>query len=149
MGYDPEDYEREAFDSSDSLTASEWLPWALAAALLAIALLAIFGGEADAHQATNAAGDATGWTYERECCNSAATSPTGDCAPIDGRYVTEQADGYHVALPAGAHPKLKSRGYSAVVPYTAARRSKDFEYHICLASEGSHRYCFYAAPGAM
>jgi hypothetical protein len=88
----------------------------------------------------------SGMVYPGECCNSAATSPTGDCAPIDGKYVTERADGYHVDLPAGAHPQLITKGYSGVVPYASAKNSEDGQYHVCLSRDGNHRFCFFAGP---
>lgn len=99
-----------------------------------------------------------GWThqvpgmsisYPPECCNSAAMSPTGDCAPIDDRYVTEEPDGYHVNLPAGAHPRLKTHGYSGIIPYTSVRQPLDGSYHICLANEGQYRFCFFPKPGSV
>lgn len=82
-----------------------------------IAYLALAGGlvtmrisDAWPHQTVS------GIVYPPICCNSAATHATGDCAPIEDRYVSEQADGYHVNLPVGAHPKLKTKGYNAVIP---------------------------------
>lgn len=91
----------------------------------------------------------SGISYPPECCNSAMTSPTGDCAPIDDRYVTEQPDGYHINLPAGAHPRLKAHGYSGIVPYSDRRQPIDNSYHICLSNEGAHRFCFFPKPGAV
>ena len=88
--------------------------------------------------------------YPPECCNSAATSPTGDCAPIDDQYVTERPDGYHVDLPVGAHPKLLTKGYHGVIPYSDVRTTPiDNRYHICLATDGIARYCFFPKPGAV
>jgi len=80
---------------------------------------------------TASAAGAHSW-YPAYCCKSAAESPTGDCAPIDAKYVTEGPDGYHVNLPAGSHPQLKSAAYSAVIPYDIAKVSEDEDYHICL-----------------
>ena len=91
----------------------------------------------------------TSLTYSPECCNSAATSPTGDCAPIDDMYVTEESDGYHVNIPAGAHPRLKLNRYSGIVPYAGIKQPIDQSYHICLADEGTHRFCFFPKPGAV
>jgi hypothetical protein len=85
-------------------------------------------------------------TYPPSCCNSAATSINGDCAPIDSRYVTGEADGFHINLPVGSHPKLKTKGYSGVVPYSAVRQPLDHEFHICLSNDGANRYCFFAPP---
>lgn len=120
---------------------------------ISLALATITGGaialsayEAFPHQIP---GHTHGVTYSPECCNSAATSPTGDCAPIDDQYVSEQRDGYHVNLPAGAHPKLKTHGYSEVIPYSARRQPIDNSYHICLSNEGGHRFCFFPKPGAV
>lgn len=89
-------------------------------------------------------------TYPASCCQSAADSPTGDCAPIDDQYVTEEADGYHVNLPVGAHPKLINKGYVGVVPYKDAKKQPlDNRYHICLSTDGGHRFCFFPKPGAV
>lgn len=88
----------------------------------------------------------SGMVYPGECCNSAATSPNGDCAPIDVKYVTERLDGYHVNLPVGAHPQLKTQGYSGVVPYSSARWSEDGQPHICLGYNGVNRFCFFMPP---
>ncbi|RWO22838.1 hypothetical protein [Mesorhizobium sp.] len=70
---------------------------------------------AHAHPATTAAGEPIGENYPVNCCNSAATHPTGDCAPISDLYVTEAADGYHIDLPIGAHPKLITKEYHGIV----------------------------------
>lgn len=86
--------------------------------------------------------------YPPSCCNSAATSPTGDCAPISSANVVARADGYHVSLSVGQHPKLKKKGYSAVIPYVLARQLPvdDGQFHICLSEDGGARFCFFA-PG--
>lgn len=89
------------------------------------------------------------WSYGADCCHSAADVPYGDCAPIANKYVTTKPDGYHVDLPVGVHPKLLSKGYAGIIPYGQERRSQDFEYHICLSTDGGHRFCFFAAPGAI
>lgn len=91
-------------------------------------------------------------TYPPNCCNSAATSPTGDCAPIDDKYVKEEPDGYHINLPVGAHPKLKTKGYSEVIPYSDSKIIKkpiDNRYHICLSTDGGSRFCFFPKPGTV
>lgn len=54
----------------------------LLAMLAAVALLAGFIAKASAHEAHSQM-----WTYPPGCCNSAATSPNGDCDVISGRYV--------------------------------------------------------------
>lgn len=118
--------------------------------LLAGLVLVGLHGLARAHEATNAQGEKLGINYPPGCCNSAATSPNGDCAPISDRYVTEGPDGYHVDLPIGAHPKLKTRGYSSVIPYSQARKQPlSNDYHICLTENGTYRYCFFPKPGAV
>lgn len=94
---------------------------------------------------TASAAGAHSW-YPAYCCKSAAENPTGDCAPIDAKYVTEGPDGYHVNLPAGSHPQLKSAAYSAVIPYDIAKVSEDEDYHICLGYNGTARFCFFAGP---
>lgn len=120
------------------------------AAMIGIAAITAIGfviGAAELaypHPATNVAGFPLGWDYEPGCCKAAATSPTGDCAPIDAKYVKEKPDGYHVDLPVGAHPKLVTKGYSSVIPYEVARNSPEGNYHICLSTDGAHRFCFYA-----
>jgi hypothetical protein len=102
------------------------------------------------HPATNAQGEQLGINYPSGCCSSAATNPYGDCAPIDDRYVSERSDGYHIDLPIGAHPKLKTKGYRGVIPYSEAKKQPlSNDYHICLATDGSHRYCFFPKPGAV
>jgi hypothetical protein len=84
--------------------------------------------------------------YPPSCCNSAATSATGDCAPISPASVVARADGYHVTLGVGQHPKLLTKGYSAVIPYKVARPSEDGQFHVCLSTDGQNRYCFFAPP---
>jgi hypothetical protein len=81
------------------------------------------------------------------CCNSAADSPTGDCAPIDDQYVHQGVDGYHISLPVGSHPKLIHKGYDGVVPYKDVKEPLDGRYHICLTTDGAYRYCFFPKPG--
>jgi hypothetical protein len=101
------------------------------------------------HPATNTEGYPLGWDYPAGCCNSAATSPNGDCAPISSAYVTEGPDGYVIDLPIGSHPKLKTKGYRGLVPYGKERASPEGNYHICLQTDGAYRYCFFAgARGA-
>jgi hypothetical protein len=102
--------------------------------------------DARAHQATSIAGDPLGWNWPPSCCNSAATHPYGDCAIIDAKYVKERSDGYHVDIPIGGHPKLKTKGYSAVIPYKDVRDLPTGEYGICLATDGARRFCFFAGP---
>ncbi len=99
---------------------------------------------ARAHEAHSQA-----WTYPPGCCNSAATSPNGDCDVISGRYVKARPDGYDLDLPVGARPKLKTKGYRGFVPNAQVRQSGDFDYHLCISTDGANRYCFFAAPGAM
>lgn len=114
------------------------------AAALAIALMYFaWVWPAMSHEATNVQGYPLGWDYDPGCCRS-AQQPTGDCAPIASEYVTERPDGYHINIPVGGHPKLINKGYSGVVPYGQERRSPEGNYHICLTTDGSHRYCFYA-----
>lgn len=86
------------------------------------------------------------FVYPGGCCNSARTSPTGDCDTISPAAVVARADGYHVNLGVGQHPKLLTKGYSAVIPYVLARPSPDGQFHICLSTDGQTRYCFFA-PG--
>lgn len=103
-----------------------------------------------AHEAMNMQGEKLGIVYPGSCCNSAATSPTGDCAPIGDQYVTERTDGYHIDLPIGAHPMLKTKGYSAVIPYSQAKKQPlSNDYHLCIATDGAYRYCFFPKPGAV
>lgn len=91
---------------------------------------------------------ATGIAYPPSCCNSAATHPNGDCAPISSANVVARPDGYHVTLKPGQHPKLLTKGYSAIIPYKLARALPvdDGQFHICLSTDGQVRYCFFA-PG--
>jgi hypothetical protein len=114
-----------------------WVPFAIA--VVAVSSLVVTT-RARAHVAES------GMVYPGECCNSAATSPTGDCAPIDAIYVKEAADGYHVELPIGSHPQLKTKSYSGVVPYGSAKDSEDGQYHVCLSRDGAFRFCFFAGP---
>ena len=116
----------------------------LCTGLLGLGLILYGALEARGHPATNTAGYPLGWDYSPACCQSAKTAPTGDCAPIDSKYVTEAPDGYHIDLPVGAHPKLKKKGYKGIVPYKDAKVSPEGNYHICLAIDGVHRFCFYA-----
>lgn len=111
----------------------------LAIAIIAVSSLVVVS-RARAHVADS------GMPYPSYCCNSAATSPTGDCAPIASKFVTERADGYHVNIPAGGHPQLKTKSYSSVIPYDNAKKSDDGQFHICLAHEGTNRFCFFMPP---
>lgn len=106
----------------------------------AILASSVWFAAARAHEA------ASGMVYPPECCHSAATHAYGDCAPIPSKSVVARLDGYHVTLGVGQHPKLKTKGYAAVIPYGLARPSEDQEYHICLSQDGGARYCFFA-PG--
>jgi hypothetical protein len=111
----------------------------LTVAVVAISSLVVMTG-ARAHVADS------GMVYPTWCCNSAKTSPTGDCAPISDRFISERLDGYHITIPAGGHPQLKTKSYSAVVPYDQAKKSDDGQPHICLAYEGTSRFCFFMPP---
>lgn len=114
----------------------------IAAAVAVLAVLWFFVVPAHAHTHD-------GIAYPPNCCNSAATSPTGDCSPIDDRYVTEEPDGYHINLPIGAHPRLKTKGYVGIVPYVGVKQPLDNHYHICLSNDGGSRYCFFPKPGSV
>lgn len=109
-----------------------------------MALVVFTARPARAHEATSIKGDPLGWNFPPECCHSAATSPNGDCAVINPSTVREGPDGYHVTLNVGDHPRLKTRGYATVIPYGDERNSPSGEYAICLGTDGSHRYCFFA-----
>lgn len=85
---------------------------------------------------TASAAGAHSW-YPEYCCSGK------DCAPIDAKFVKERADGVHVNIPVGAHPMLKKQSYSAVVPYSSVKVSEDDRPHICLAYEGTSRFCFF------
>lgn len=111
----------------------------IAAAIIAVSAL-VAGTKAKAHVSDS------GQVYPNYCCHSAAESPSGDCAPIASKFVTEQPDGYHVNIPAGGHPQLKKQSYSGVIPYGDAKKSDDGQPHICLAYEGTSRFCFFMPP---
>ena len=120
------------------------MPLSFAMALaVALVWLPIMTKAAYPHEATNVQGYPLGWDYDPGCCRS-ALQPTGDCAPIASKYVTELPDGYHINIPVGGHPKLLTKGYSGIVPYGQERRSPEGNYHICLTTDGAHRFCFYA-----
>jgi len=143
MDHKPEDYELEAFASPSTESRAIW--FVLLVVILATLLLIWCVSQALAHEHN-------GIVYSPECCNSAATAPTGDCAPIDDRYVTEEADGYHLSLPAGAHPKLKTKAFQTVIPYKdrSIRQPLDQNYHLCISNEPSnYLYCFMPKPGAV
>ena len=142
------DYDRKCLDSR----AGCWPSLVIMAALWAapIAAGSFWPTRVEAHPATTAAGKPIGINYPTSCCKSAATSPTGDCAPIDDRYVTERSDGYHVDIPVGGHPKLKTKGYSSIIPYAKANKQPlSNDYHICLSTDGNYRFCFFPKPGAV
>lgn len=103
----------------------------------------------NAHEARTVAGDPLNVFYPPGCCQSAATSPNGDCAPISDEYVTERADGYHINIPVGGHPKLKTKGYIGIVPYAGVKQPISNDYHICLSTDGATRFCFFPKPGAV
>ncbi len=127
-----------------SILRRYWAVLAIAGAFFVLLL-----GIAMAHEARTVAGQPLGIVYPGSCCNSAATSPNGDCAPIDDRYVTERADGYHINIPIGGHPKLKTKGYIGIVPYADVKKPISNDYHICLSTDGAARYCFFPKPGAV
>lgn len=102
-----------------------------------------------AHEVKSLAGQPLGIVFPPNCCNSAATSPNGDCAPISDAYVTERADGYHIDIPVGGHPKLKTKGYVGIVPYKDAKQPLGNDFYICLSTDGAARYCFFPKPGAV
>jgi hypothetical protein len=125
------------------MTTSRFIAEATACAL-AVALIWLASvWPALPHEATNVQGYPLGWDYDPGCCRS-AQQPTGDCAPIASEYVTERPDGYHIDIPVGGHPKLITKGYSGIVPYGQERPSPEGNYHICLTTDGAHRFCFYA-----
>lgn len=127
------------------MTTPRFFIEAIACALAVVLVwLPIMTKAAYPHPATSISGDPLGWSWPRECCNSAATSPTGDCAVIDSRYVTEGPDGYRINIPKGGHPKLLTKGYAGIVPYGQERDSPSGEYGICLSTDGNHRFCFFA-----
>lgn len=106
---------------------------ALWSAAIAVAIMAF------AHEAPS------GWTYPQECC-----STTMDCAPIDDRLVQERADGWHVAVPRGAHetrPWFQGRHVFARGS-AAVKHSGDGRFHLCIGTEGQWR-CLYVPPGAV
>lgn len=111
---------------------------------IAASVLLVFLSGASAHSHD-------GIVYPSGCCNSAATAANGDCAPIDDLYVREEADGYHIDLPAGGHPRLVKNEYHVVIPYAdpQIRPPLDGNYHFCLGNEGSVRHCFFPKPGAV
>lgn len=135
--------EYEAYRQADErLRRRLWIAlWAMAVLFYVIFTWAMVG-PALAHIT------ATGVVYPPACCHSAATHVNGDCAPISSDAVVARADGYHVTLKPGQHPKLLTKGYSAVIPYTLARQlpEDDGQFHICLSTDGQVRYCFFA-PG--
>lgn len=122
---------------------------AIMAAIGLFCLFAALGTGAWAHEARTVAGDPLNVFYPPNCCNSAATSPNGDCAPISDEYVTERADGYHINIPVGGHPKLKTKGYIGIVPYAGVKQPISNDYHICLSTDGATRFCFFPKPGAV
>ena len=124
-----------------------WLFLSFVALAVACGFLALSAAVSKAHEATDVNGQSLHIVYPPSCCNSAATSPTGDCAPISDAYVTERADGYHIDIPIGGHPKLLSKGYVGVVPYKEAKQPLGNDYHICLSTDGAARYCFFPKPG--
>jgi len=122
---------------------------------IAVILMAVCGliflavALAQAHEATDINGNSLNMSYPPNCCNSAATSPNGDCAPISDEYVTERSDGYHIDIPVGGHPKLKNKGYVGIVPYKEAKQPLANAFFICLSTDGAARYCFFPKPGAV
>jgi len=139
----------ECLITGPSWLPSDWLAFtiALIVFLISAAGVVYYTTPARAHEARNTAGQPLDIMYPASCCNSAATHPTGDCAPIDDRYVTERADGYHVNIPVGGHPKLKTKGYVGVVPYDGVKKPLSNDYHICLSEDGGTRFCFFPKPG--
>jgi hypothetical protein len=108
-----------------------------------LAGLVLVGGTKLVYPHTAPSGE---FVYPPGCCHSAATNPNGDCAPIPDGTVTAHSDGWHITLAIGQHPKLKTKGYTAVIPYAQAKYADDGEFHICLSNDGAVRYCFFAPP---
>ena len=122
---------------------------AIMAAIGLFCLFAALGTGAWAHEATDVNGNSLHIVYPSGCCQSAATSPNGDCAPISDEYVTERADGYHINIPVGGHPKLKTKGYIGIVHDAGVKQPISNDYHICLSTDGATRFCFFPKPGAV
>ncbi len=101
-------------------------------------LALLLSAPAWAHEAQSTAGQPLGWNWDPVCCGSR------DCAIIPDSAVVEGPDGFHVTLGPGQHPMLTTKGYSAVIPYGSEKTSPTGEYGICLASEGTYRFCFYS-----
>lgn len=94
--------DRQDYDFDNTAKVDKWL----LRGLVAIVFVMVGGcivKEAAAHHVP----DSDGIMYDPGCCNSAATHPTGDCAPIDDMYVTERADGYHISIPRGGAPQTR------------------------------------------
>ena len=131
------------YDFDNTAKIDKWLLRGVAG-IIALMVGGCVVKDALAHEATTVNGYPLGWEYPTSCCNSAAASPNGDCAPIRAEYVKEGPNGYEVNIPVGGHPKLTDRGYSAVIPYGQEKVSPEGNYHICLAVNGIYRYCFFA-----
>ncbi len=124
-----------------------------AAAWLAFVYLVATNIYANAHEATDVAGNPVGWTYGWECCSAT------DCAPLPARDVEQLPTGYRITVRPGDHPFITEAVGVKVyeVPYDSKKikMSRDGGYHLCLRPSSSiatgeyaalNLICFYKGP---
>ncbi|HWV44143.1 hypothetical protein [Pseudorhodoplanes sp.] len=119
--------------------AKDGLAVAVGALIGVAAFIVLFVAAAFAHQAH------TGWVYDSECCFG--DHNTGDCQQIDSRTVEITSQGYRITLKPGDHRKV-TKPHVFIVPQSAARKSMDGDYHLCLWPSEDDMRCFYAPPPA-
>jgi hypothetical protein len=144
------------FDPRDSMIPPNGClpPFFVLVVMAAFAALCLFvAWPAFAHEATNTAGQPTGWAYGWECCSAT------DCAPLPARDVEQTPTGYRVTVRPGDHPFITEAVGVKVyeIPYDSKKikTSKDGGYHLCLRpgtskAEGEYSalnlICFYKGP---
>jgi hypothetical protein len=105
----------------------------VAALAAAVALSLVATLPARAHQATNAAGQPTGWDYPWSCCSNM------DCKQVEARAISERPEGY----------VIQSTGEVVAYADKRVKDSPDGEYHWCAHQAGldaGHTICLFVPP---
>jgi hypothetical protein len=138
MNYDPNTDTRTPLDydaSEPPIEVPGPMSWECKCFLIAvgivIAMLVLWAGRADAHEAPPSKMQPLGWQYGWECCSMT------DCRPIGSDAVETTPHGYVVKLT------------GEIIPYGDPRikRSKDELFHQCRIGgdpKATHSICLYA-----
>jgi hypothetical protein len=109
--------------------------WLIVCSLIVAAtvMLSGIGSAAQAHEATNVAGQPTGWKYPWACCSNM------DCKMVDAKAISERPEGYVI----GSTGEVVAYGDKRV------KDSPDGEYHWCAHQAGidaGHTICLFVPP---